>query len=132
MLFTNSNSSGYENLVRRRLAQEGQNPDLFVAGDLVWGKRLEDSPIVEYRGFYYLQTIRMKEGRVEYFLPDGKPAPQILVEQVLPKKRNNQGLSDDNAVVVHCYALESIKSIRLLGEELPKPRRRLLGISKGK
>lgn len=128
MLFTNTNSSGYENLVKRRLAQEGKNPDLFVSGDLAWGERLADSPIISHRGFYYLQTILMAEGEVTYLTPTGGVVPTEIALGMLRRPKNNQGLSDAKAVVIHCYALENLKSIRLLGEEVPKPRRKILGI----
>lgn len=130
MLFTNSRSSGYENLVKRRLQAEGKNPDLFVSGDLAWGERLADSPIIAHRGFYYLQTILMSKGEEKYFMPTGNEVPPHLVSAFVGKRSSNQGLSDEKAVIVHCYALENIKAIRLLGEELPaKPRRKILGIT---
>ena len=32
MVFQNKNSNGYENMVQRRLAKEGKNPESFVLG----------------------------------------------------------------------------------------------------
>src|SRR4051812_13236191 len=68
MLFTNKNSSGYENMVRRRLEAEGKDPDTFVLGELQWGKRIYDSPLIEHEGKYYMQVIFLAPGTVDYFL----------------------------------------------------------------
>lgn len=120
VLIFNSNVSGYENMVKRRLAALGKNPDDFVVGDLPWGQRMDGMPgcLIVHKDVYHLQTIILKPGETEVFVGD-KKVPADEVQYLLPTKRgNNQGLPDDNSVVVRTYKLDSIVSIRLMGEEI--------------
>lgn len=119
MVFTNSNENGYENMVKRRLEAEGKNPESFKLGDLPWGKRIPNTPIIENKDKYYMQVIFQKPGKSEYFL-DNKPIDPKDIEGLEIKKVSGegQGLSDDNAVVVRTFALDSIDSIRIMGEEI--------------
>ena len=70
MLFTNQNSNGYENMVRRRLENEGKNPDSFALGSLPWGTRVPNTPLIEHNGKYYIQVIFNRPGSSVYFLDD--------------------------------------------------------------
>lgn len=118
ILFTNKKSDGYENMVRRRLEQEGKDPDSFVLGQLAWGKRLPNSPLIMHEGKHYLQVIFLAEPRPEYYL-DGQRVRKRDIKG-FPKDKlgsGRQGLEDKNKVVVRTYALESIKCIRLFGEQ---------------
>lgn len=119
MIFTNSNENGYENMVKRRLEQEGKNPETFKLGELPWGKRVPNTPIIEHNDKHYMQVIFNKPGKSEYFL-DNKPIDPENIEGLEIKKVSGegQGLSDDNAVVVRTFALSSIDSIRIMGEEI--------------
>ena len=40
MVFTNQESNGYENMVQRRLIEEGKDPTSFKVGERAWGKRV--------------------------------------------------------------------------------------------
>lgn len=118
ILFTNKHSSGYENMVRRRLEEAGKNPDSFVLGDLPWGVRLPNSPLIknEATGRYYLQCIRLAEGQSRYFIGDREVSePSGLM---LRKRRTNQGLPSGEEVEVSCYRLDRIERIALMGETL--------------
>ena len=122
MLFTNKNSNGYENMVKRRLEAEGKNPESFTVGSLPWGTRIPNTPLIENKDKYYIQMIFNKPGYSEYFL-DGVKINNVEEIEGFPKAKdeaevNGQGLSKDNAVIVRTFALESIKAIRLLGEEI--------------
>lgn len=118
MLFTNEKSNGYENMVKRRLESEGKDPSQFTVGSLPWGTRVKDSPFIEHKGKYYLQVIFNKPGVSEYFL-DGEliDPSQIegLPEKKEPTEENGQGLTNENAVIVRTFAIDSIESIRVLG-----------------
>ena len=121
MLFTNEKSNGYENMVKRRLEAEGKDPAQFTVGALPWGTRVKDSPFIENKGKHYLQVIFNKPGTSEYFL-DGEPVNPSTIEGLPEKKEsdeeNGQGLTNENAVIVRTFAIESIESIRVLGEEV--------------
>lgn len=116
ILFTNKLSSGYENMVKRRLLEAGKNPDNFVLGDLPWGTRLPNSPLIENKGKYYLQCIRLVDGQSRYFI--GKREVENPRGLMLRSRRTNQGLSKDDEVEVCCYRLDHIERIVLMGDEL--------------
>lgn len=117
MLFTNKKSNAYEAMVKRRLEAEGKDPKSFTLGQLAWGTRVPDSPLIEHKGKFYIQTIFIKGGSSEFFL-DNKPIAksdiQGFEEQEVTSGR--QGLEDENTVVVRTFALDSIREIRLMGE----------------
>lgn len=115
ILFTNKKSSGYENMVKRRLEEAGKDPNGFVLGDLLWGTRLPDSPVIENKGKHYLQCILLSEGQSKYFI-GGREVPQDGL--MLRQRSNNQGLPTGSEVVVACYKLENITRIALMGETL--------------
>lgn len=127
ILFTNKTGSGYENMVRRRLKSIGRNPNSFVLGDLPFGERVPETPLIEYKGLYYLQTIQLVPGKVRTFLG----SEELTMEEVefMFKRRPSasQGLPSSDQVVVHTYRLENLTAIRLLGEEvlseIPRPSR---------
>lgn len=120
ILFTNQNSSGYENMVKRRLEAEGKDPSTFMSGPLPWGKRIPNTPFIEHNGKYYLQAIFNHAGVSEYFV-DGEPAVVEEIEGMPEAKEtgeSKQGLSKENQVIVRTFALESIKAIRVLGQNI--------------
>ena len=115
MVFTNAEVNAYDAMVRRRLAAEGLDPASFTLGERVWGTRVAGTPFVEHNGKYYLETIFLKPGTVEYEL-DGVPVSPLLIEG-LPDSRvdpeSQAGLGDK--VVVRTFALDSIMGLRALG-----------------
>ena len=76
MVFQNKKANGYENMVRRRLEQEGKNPDGFELQPRKWGERIENLPLVRHEKddgvHFYLEVIFLRGGDSIYFL-DGKP-----------------------------------------------------------
>lgn len=118
MLFTNQNSNGYENMVRRRLEKEGKDISFDVT-PRVWGTRLPNLPVVEHNGKYYLEVIFLVGGKSEYFLDD-ELIPMGDIEGFPEQKSGSgrQGLDDEHKVVIRIFSLDSITAIRLLKEEL--------------
>jgi hypothetical protein len=115
ILFTNKKSSGYENMVKRRLIEAGKNPDNFVSGDLPWGEQVPNSPLVEHKGKVYLKCVLLSEGQPRYFIGNREVSGNGLG---LRGSWPNQGLPPSDAVKVACYNLEHIKKITLMGETL--------------
>lgn len=117
LLFTNQKTSGYENMVRRRLVSVGKNPDNFALSDLPWGNRIPGTPLIEHRGKYYLQTVLIAPGLVKY-------TSSATGREIDPRaygikhKRASQGLPVGEDVIVLTYKLESILRLRVLGETL--------------
>lgn len=117
LLFTNKNSSGYENMVRRRLKAAGLDPDSFRLGPLPWGTRLPDTPIIEHKREYYIQTICVRPGKVRAFIGLREVDPADL-PWLKGHENSGQGLPKGDQVVVKTYALRSIKTLTLKGVKI--------------
>lgn len=115
MVFTNAETNAYDAMVRRRLAEEGRDPATFELGERAWGTRVTGTPFVEHKGEYYLETIFMRAGAVEYQL-DGVAINRDDIVG-LPEARDNPdsqaGL--ENRVVIRTFKLDSIMGLRALG-----------------
>jgi hypothetical protein len=112
IIFSMKHGSGYENAVRRRLAEIGEDPETFVVGPLPWGERLEDYPIIFHKGKDYLQTLSLKAGETEMFIGDTKVDPS-LVSWVRPHDEDRRG----RGVIFRTYELSGITAIRMMREE---------------
>jgi hypothetical protein len=123
ILFTNKKSSGYENMVKRRLVEAGKNPDNFVLSDLPWGERVPNTPLIENKGKTYLQCILLSEGQSKYFIGEREVGGQGLG---LRGRWPNQGLAPDDAVKVACFNLDNIQKITLMGETIVADGRTIL------
>ena len=118
IVFTNKKSSGYENMVKRRLLGAGLNPDSFVLGDLPWGQRVPDTPLITHKGEYYLQTIFLGAWTSKYYL-GSQEVPEHLLGGIITRPRHyEQGLPKEKEVTVKTYKLSSITGIRLMRETL--------------
>lgn len=56
LVFSNENTNSYENMVNKRLASEGKEPN-FKVGARAWGERLKGLPLVMHNGELYLEVI---------------------------------------------------------------------------
>lgn len=118
MLFSNKESNGYLNKVRRELEREGKNPDSFQLGPLPWGERVPNSPFIANKGKYYLQCIFLESGAVDYRL-DGEPIAKEAIQGLNERSgAEHQGLESENEVIVRTFSLESIEALRAFNEEL--------------
>jgi hypothetical protein len=115
LLATNKNSSAYENMVKRRLAALGKDPNDFILDDLRWGTRKPGTPLISNCGVWYLQSIILKPGVSRHYL-GRRELTQDEARYFLPKSRTSQGLPEGKEVMVRTYALESIKALRLMSE----------------
>ena len=121
MVFANKNSSGYVNMVRRRLEAEGKNPDDYKPQDRVWGERLKGTPMVkkvEKDGStsYYFEAIFMAPGKTEYLLDGVTPINKedvIGLSQSKPNDAAQGGLG--NMVQIRTFKLDSITQLRADG-----------------
>ena len=111
-VFSNKNSNGYANMVARRLDKEGKEVE-FELKPRVWGQRIENTPIVEHKGGFYLEVIFLKSGQTSYLL-DSKPIKKDLIEGLKVKKEGSQGgLSEENKVIIRTYKVASISRITI-------------------
>lgn len=130
MVFTNKEQNGYENMVQRRLIEEGKDPTTFAVGPRPWGTRVEGLPIVEHTkdGVLkeYLEVIFLKGGTSEYFL-DGnpiakeditgldEPTPKVVTAEEAEAGKDQAGL--DNKVIVRTFDAASLLAVRIDGFE---------------
>lgn len=121
ILFSNSKTNGYENMVKRRLSNEGKDPSDFVLSPPKWGTRIEDTPIIEHNGEYYLEVILQKVGNQIYLVDNNGQFVETTKESIfgLPKERDDEksqgGL--ETKVMICRYKLSSITGIRANGSE---------------
>lgn len=108
LLTSSSNFSAYGYLVKQALVKAGKNAADFVLQDLPWGKRVPDSPLIEHKGKFYVQTILLEPGDTKYYIGD----TEVTAEQLhIAPRRTNQGLKREDEIIVNTYALDSVKSM---------------------
>jgi hypothetical protein len=116
MVFQNKKSNAYENMVQRRLVQEGKDPASFELSPRKWGQRIPNTPFVEHNDQIYLEVIFLKSGKVTY-LVDGLPFDGEIegLPSNEPDEDSQGGLS--NKVIVRSFKAASIKRIRVDHQE---------------
>lgn len=115
MIFSTTESA-YENMVKRRMVNEGLDPESFSVGQRAWGTRIGNSPFIEHNGKKYLEVIFMGAGKTQYFL-DGEPIYKEEIEGLPETKVSDEsqgGIS--NKVVIRTFAIDSIREIRVKGD----------------
>jgi len=99
--------------------------DRFTVSARKWGERIPNSPFIQHtkagelHPSYYLDTIWLRAGEVEFFL-DGKPIDEKDIqgyEKPVAKEGANVqgGLKVENQVIVRSIGLDSILAIRTSG-----------------
>lgn len=115
MSFSNTNGSAYDAMVRRRLAEEGKDPETFELGARAWGERITGTPFVEHKGEHYLEVIFMKAGAVQYQL-DGVAVDAAAIEGLPDRQEGAQG-GLERKVVIRTFKLENVVALRAYGKE---------------
>lgn len=118
MIFSATNASAYESMVRRRMEEEGKDASDFTLKPRAWGTRVGNTPIIEHNGKRYLECFFMNPGKTKYYL-DGEPIDKDLIEGLPTTKVSDESQGGiENKVIVRTYSLESIHKIRMNGKEL--------------
>lgn len=111
MAFQNKHLNGYEQMVRRRLEQEGKNPDNFELSPRAWGVRIPNTPFVEHNGKMYLEVIFLKPGDVTYLL-DGKIIDKSEIIGLKDHQEGEQGGLEDK-VIIRTFAMDNIIKVKI-------------------
>jgi len=115
MCFANKQSNAYENMVKRRLEQEGKSASDFELSPRKWGERVKGTPFVAHKDKMYLEVIYLHAGATEYRVSGvATPAAQI---NGLPEATSGGQGGLDNTVIIRTYALDSIAALRVNGKE---------------
>jgi hypothetical protein len=112
MVFQNKTTNGYENMVRRRLIQEGKDPDSFVLSPRVWGERIPNTPFVTHNGKLYLEVIFLKCGHVTYLL-DGEECDINQIDGFVADKQEAEQGGLDNKVIIRTFSVDSINAVTI-------------------
>jgi hypothetical protein len=120
MVFQNKTTNAYENMVKRRLEQEGKSASNFELGPRKWGTRIPNSPIIEHEKDgdlkLYLEVIFLKPGHSEYLL-DGNPIAEKDIIGLKPGGEDGGQGGLENKVVIRTFAADSIIAVRIDGIE---------------
>lgn len=114
MCFSNTDTNAYENMVKRRLSQEGKDPADFVLSPRAWGEREVGTAFVRHKGKYYLEAIFMRAGKVEYLL-DGNPIAAAAIEGLNEKRDAGEQGGLENKVTLRTFALDNVVELRANG-----------------
>jgi hypothetical protein len=118
MLYSNTATNGYETLVKRRLEQEGKDPEEFKLGNRPWGQRVPGTPIITHNGKVYLEVIYIKPGLVTHVDDTSK---ELQVDQIpgypetVISESSQGGL--DKKVIIRTISMDSLINIRIDGQE---------------
>lgn len=112
MVFQNKNSNGYQNMVMKRLALEGKDPESFQIGERTWGTRIKDTPFVEHNGAQYLEVIFLKSGTTTYEC-DGAPINKEDIEGLVETVQQAEQGGLDNKVIIRTFKFDSITSLTI-------------------
>lgn len=118
MIFNSTEQNGYENMIKRRMVEEGKDPSTFTLGKRAWGQRIEQSPFIDHNGKKYLECIFVSPGKSVY-LVDGVETDKEDIEgiPVVKESEESQG-GIENKVIIRSFSLDSITSVRINGEQL--------------
>jgi hypothetical protein len=120
MVFSTTQCSAYEDMVKRRMVKEGLDPDTFTVQKRKWGTRVGHTPFIEHNGTKYLECFFISPGKTEYQL-DGTPIDPSEIQglpDTKPSESSQGGIEDK--VVVRTFKLDSIQAIRIGGVALEK------------
>lgn len=119
MVFQNNNTNAYDAMVKRRLEEEGKDPNNFKLQPRKWGKRIPGTPFIEHvkdgKTHYYLEVIFLRAGETTY-LHGVRPIKKSEIYGLKEPKEGNQGGLDDK-VIIRTYSFKSIRAIRIDGTE---------------
>ena len=119
MCFQNKHVNGYEAMVRRRLEQEGKDPDSFKLSPRVWGTRIPEMPIVvhEKDGVvkHYLEVIFMHAGTSHYYMdtPDNIISKDMIIGLEAPRQSVKGQAANNDRVIIRTYDIASITALRI-------------------
>jgi len=105
----------YEGAVNRQRAREGSEAD-FQTAPRQWGTKISPM-LIEHKGKVYLETKVERSLSHSFIDADGKEIDSKMVEPFLPARTPSTRQETEKEILVRDYALESILSIAIRGEE---------------
>lgn len=105
----------YENAVNRQRTREGTDAD-FEAAPRQWGERISPM-LIGHKGKTYLETKVERSLGYTYLDATGKELTPEEIAPYLPAKSANSRQETEKEILVRDYALESIRSLSMGGEQ---------------
>lgn len=110
MVFQNKRTNGYENMVHRRLEQEGKDPTSFQLSERQWGTRLPDCPFVTHKDELYLEVIFLRPPtHTELYLDTNRIEKKDVIGYPDREEGEQGGL--DNNVIIRTYNVKNIRGM---------------------
>lgn len=126
VILANTTENVYENMVKKRLLEEGKDYSEFKLKPRTWGVRVGDTPFIDHSGKIYLECIFVKGGKSVY-LVDGVETDPAEIQGLELKEEKAEVVVDenkekpqgglDNQVIIRTYDITSIEKIRTSGKE---------------
>jgi hypothetical protein len=130
MVFSNQEQNGYENMVQRRLIEEGKDPTSFSLSPRKWGTRVPNLPIIEHEKDgekkEYLEVIFLRAGTSHYLVDDKVVTKEQLKEMVTGLEDEKDDTEEtpstgqgglNNKVIVRTYSADNLINVRIDGAE---------------
>jgi hypothetical protein len=118
----------YEQAVNNRLTKEGKQAD-FTKQERTWGDRVGNSPIITYKGKFYLEynntNYNWAKNKTEYFylingelvaLTEGQT--DDLKANFLPVKSNSNNQGTDKPIIINTIALDTLVEFHGFGFQM--------------
>jgi hypothetical protein len=98
-----------------------QQVEQFVSAPRAWGKRLENTALVEHKGQYYLE-LNVKEAKQSIYMVDDRIATAeelAALKNYLPKQYEEGARQEVEApVILRDYKLASVRVLDVAGQQL--------------
>jgi hypothetical protein len=108
----NINGNTYMNMVKKRLAQEGKDPESFVLGALPWGERIQNTPFITNKGEIYVQVSYLHPPKEIIYRFCGHIIDKADIIGLKESSNGEQG-GLDNKVPVRTPKLSSIVGLKM-------------------
>lgn len=110
--------SAYESMVKRRLAQEGKDPDSFKVSERKWGEHVPGTPFIQHNGELYLEVVFLRPGQTKYMhgVREIEKDQIIGLPSTAMKEDAQAGL--DNKVQYRTIKVDSISAITYKGQHI--------------
>lgn len=111
-------AGGYAERLKAQATADGKDPDAYTPKARAWGTRVNDGPLIEHKGEYYLEFFVIgpgqtnyvydvnDSGRAEEFVPIERTAIEGMPESKKPGSHTQDGLS--KKIDVRCIKLSNI------------------------
>ena len=107
----------YTNSVNNQRTREGIEAH-FEAQPRKWGERIKGTPLVEYKGEYYLEVKIERILDITYVRDnDGKIVTYSEIEPFMPAKRKPTTQGTEKDIIVADYKINNIEEIKIDGQE---------------